>query len=75
MAHISHTQHTAPVRLLPLPEVEFFTGLKKTKLYEMAAAGEFPKPIKVGTRSLWPSPAVDNWINQQIAANDETAGA
>lgn len=71
MASTSYTaeQHPTPVSLLPLPEVERRTGLKKTKLYEMASEGEFPRPIKVGARSLWPSTAVEGWISQQITAS------
>lgn len=53
--------------LWPLEEVEPRTGLRKTKLYEMTQAGEFPKPIKVGGRSLWPSSAVEAWIADRIA--------
>lgn len=71
MAFSSSNRVDSPVSLLPLPEVERRTGLKKTKLYEMAFVGKFPRPIKVGARSLWPSTAVENWIACQIEASGQ----
>lgn len=68
MAQVSHTQHTAPVQLLPRPDVLARIGLKTTKLYEMMNEGAFPRPIKIGRRCLWPSAAVDAWIAEQIEA-------
>jgi prophage regulatory protein len=32
------------------PEVEVRTGLSRSTLYSWMAAGEFPKPVKLGTR-------------------------
>lgn len=77
-AHSKRTRRVAQISpgatcLLPIQETEQRVGLRKTKLYEMIKAGEFPKPIKVGVRSLWPSPAVEAWIADQIAAQSGDA--
>lgn len=51
-------------RLIRLPELSQRLSLGKTKIYEMVKAGEFPKPVKRGRASLWPSEAVNAWIRQ-----------
>jgi prophage regulatory protein len=49
-------------RLLPLPAVLDRVGIKKTKLYAMVGAGEFPAPKKIGRKPVWRESAVDAWI-------------
>ena len=41
-----------------------------TKLYAGIAANTFPKPVKVGTRSLWVEAEIDQWIADRIAERD-----
>ncbi len=39
-------------------------GLSTTRLYEMMAAGAFPRPIKIGPRAVaWCKAHVDAWLN------------
>lgn len=54
-------------RLIRLPEVLARVGLRKTKVYALIAAGEFPKPVKLGRDSLWVESEVSAWIQQQVA--------
>ena len=55
-------QHTES--LLRLPEVEAIVGLKKSKLYTLIQEGCFPKPVKLGTRSVrWRASTVYGWID------------
>lgn len=37
----------------------------RTKIYFMVKAGEFPQPIKYGTRNKWLTSEVYEWLAQQ----------
>lgn len=53
----------APDRLLRCPEVLSRTGLSKTALYSLIAAGEFPAPVQIGPRSVaWKESEINCWI-------------
>ncbi|WP_153164312.1 helix-turn-helix transcriptional regulator [Stenotrophomonas nematodicola] len=49
-------------RLLTLTDVKSRVGISGATIYRKMADGTFPKPAKVGARSLWPSPKIDEWI-------------
>lgn len=52
------------------PTVQAKTGLRTSTLYEHVANGSFPKPIRIGLRSVaWLSTDVDGWIAARIAAS------
>jgi prophage regulatory protein len=56
------------LRAMRLPEVEEKTGLKKSKLYEMIASDQFPKPIfLLGKCRGWIEHEVDAWLEERIA--------
>lgn len=59
-------------RILRLKEVRARVGnLSHTSIYEGAAKGTFPKPIKLGGRaSGWLEHEIDAWIAGRIAARD-----
>ncbi|MDO5675599.1 MAG: AlpA family transcriptional regulator [bacterium] len=69
---------TPPTRLLRRPEVLSRTGMANSTLYAAMAQGRFPKPVKIGARSVaWPEEAVVDWIaNRPIAElrTEEAAG-
>lgn len=50
-----------PQNILRRDAVERMTGLPKSTLYAKVAAGEFPKPIKLGARAV-------GWLEHDIAA-------
>lgn len=55
-------------RLVRLPEVEGMIGLQKSTIYKMIAEGSFPKPIRLGTRTVaWPETAVLQWVQDRIS--------
>ena len=59
--------HLQPAtRLLRMPQVLDRVGLKKTVVYDRIKAGTFPKPIKLGSASVWPENDIDGWIALQI---------
>lgn len=66
------TDNTSPFSLLRLPSVKKRTGLSRSEIYRRIAAGDFPKPIKLGERaSAWAEHEVTAWIAARIAARDE----
>ncbi len=54
--------------LLPLGRVLGQTGLGKTSLYNAIREEGFPRPIKVGAKSLWVLSEVQAWIVDQVRA-------
>jgi prophage regulatory protein len=47
------------------------TGLSNSTLYELMAAGKFPKPVKIADRCVaWPENEVDAWIAARIAERE-----
>jgi prophage regulatory protein len=57
-------------RLIRVSEVTSRTGVTKTHLYRLMAAGKFPRAIKVteGT-SAWVESEIAQWIADRIAAS------
>jgi len=59
--------------LLRLQAVMDRTGIKRSKVYDLVAKGEFPNPVKVGACVLWPESKVSAWIAERIAASEADA--
>lgn len=58
-----------------LPDVKARCGLSRSEIYRRIAAGDFPKPIKLGERaSAWAEHEVTAWIAARIAARDAGKG-
>ncbi|CCW31793.1 Prophage CP4-57 regulatory protein [Xenorhabdus nematophila F1] len=56
--------------LIRLPEVQRRTGYSKAWIYKLISDGEFPKQIKLGSRSIaFIESEIDNWIAQRIAGS------
>jgi prophage regulatory protein len=56
-------------------EVESITGLSRSSIYELVAAGAFPKPINLGGRSVgWLERELEDWQKQRIAERDGKGG-
>ncbi|SUC35053.1 Predicted transcriptional regulator [Providencia rustigianii] len=54
--------------LIRLPEVQRRTGYCKAWIYKLMDAGQFPKSVKIGTRSIaFVESEVDEWIANKIA--------
>jgi len=50
-------------RLIRSKEVQAITGLPKSSLHNMARAGSFPAPLKLGARAVaWREADVQDWI-------------
>ena len=69
---------TPPSRLLRKPEVLSRCGIACSTLYAFMAEGRFPKPRKIGPRSVaWLEKDVTDWIASRPVAElrtEEAAG-
>ncbi|MBG5920964.1 helix-turn-helix transcriptional regulator [Providencia stuartii] len=62
------TVTTLKENLIRLPEVMRRTGYGKAWIYRLIEAGQFPKSVKIGTRSVaFIESEVDEWIANKIA--------
>lgn len=58
-----------------LPAIINMTGMSKPTIYAWIKEGKFPRPIKIGTRSVaWIAEEVNEWIRERINARDEQIG-
>ncbi|GAA0513696.1 AlpA family transcriptional regulator [Tatumella terrea] len=58
-------------RLIRLSEVQKRTGYSKAWIYKMLSGNRFPKPVKIGARSIaFVEGEIDAWINERIAERD-----
>ena len=59
---------SASSRILRRREVQDRTSLPRSTLYELIAAGSFPKPVRLGPRAVgWLEAEVCRWIQQRAA--------
>lgn len=66
----SAADHYTP-RLLRLPQVCERTGLARSTVYDMMAAGTFPRPIPLTpTRRAWREDEISEWIQSRIDARE-----
>lgn len=61
------TSPTPALAMLPIKGVRAKCGISEATIYRLIQAGTFPKPYKVGTRSLWLSTELDEWIMRQVS--------
>jgi prophage regulatory protein len=58
-------------KLIRIAAVKSMTGISKSHIYLLASEGDFPKPIKLGERSVaWVQEEVEAWIASRIAQRD-----
>lgn len=54
-------------QLLRFPDIKRRVGLSRSEIYRRISLQEFPKPIKLGARTVaWPVEVVDCWIAERI---------
>ena len=60
-------------RLLTRTEVERRVGLKRSALYRLMRADEFPLPLRIGPRAVrWPSSEIEEWLSSRPRATGES---
>jgi prophage regulatory protein len=58
------------MQILRRAEVQARTGLARSSIYAAIAAGSFPRPVKLGARSVgWIDSEVDQWLAERVAAS------
>lgn len=54
--------------MLRLPEVVRLSGYSRSALYALISQGLYPKPVKIGERSVaWPSEEVEQMVGATLA--------
>ena len=62
------------LQISKLPEVENITALSRSSIYRLVAADEFPKPIKLSSRSSgWIKSEIEEWLEERIKASRKEA--
>lgn len=52
-----------PIRYLRRPEVEHRTGFKRSQIYAMIKAGDFPPAVKLSVRAVgWRESDIAEWL-------------
>jgi len=70
---LTETTPPVPTRLLRRPEVESRVGLTCSTIYELMAAGEFPRPVPINGRTVgWVESEIEVWVVGRIAAARDT---
>jgi prophage regulatory protein len=71
--HACREPHSPPIRMLRLPQVVSSTGLCKTQIYELQAAGDFPMRVKLTARSVaWLESEVQAWLARRVRSKTVT---
>ena len=59
------------MHMLRMPAVMQRTGLSRSTIYELTAAGKFPRQIKTSERTAaWVASEVDAYLAERIAERD-----
>ena len=65
-----------PTRLIKLGEVRRITALSTSGIYERMKHGDFPKPLKTGTRGVaWKEDEVIAWIDSRPRGGSDRPAA
>jgi prophage regulatory protein len=63
-----------PQRILRRADVEAVTGLPRATIYDKISKGMFPRPIKLGERSVgWLETEITEWQKARVADRDGIA--
>lgn len=55
------------VAILRRKQVEARTGLSRSTIYQYMADGQFPKPVRLGSRAVgWIESEISAWLDAQI---------
>ena len=61
------TSPEALERFISAAEVRRLLGVGRTTLYRMIVRGEFPRPVKLGSRNAWPASDYDAFVSRRKA--------
>ena len=67
MAEQTHSALT----ILRRKQVEARVGLRRSTIYQGVADGSFPRPVRLGARSVgWLSHEIERWIADRVAERE-----
>ena len=67
---------SASTNLLRRSEVERRTGLSRSSIYRLLEFNRFPRPIRIGDRTVaWVEGEIDGFISARIAERDRQRSA
>ncbi len=59
------------MKLIKLKQVMDCTGLARSTVYKFMADGQFPKPVKLGSKMVaWVESEVSAWIQERVSVRD-----
>ncbi|MEL6388441.1 MAG: AlpA family transcriptional regulator [Pseudomonadota bacterium] len=62
-------------KILRRPDVEAITGLSRSTLYDFMARAMFPRPVKLGRRSVgWRESDVIAWLDSREVTGEASDG-
>jgi prophage regulatory protein len=62
------------IRILRRGQVQNLTGLSRSSIYLQIAAGQFPRSIPIGARSVgWVETEIIDWLRSKVAARSVPA--
>jgi len=50
--------------LISIKEVSKILSIGETLIYKMLKEDKFPKPVKIGRKSLWRKEVIEEWANK-----------
>jgi prophage regulatory protein len=68
---LSPAQRLSNARLIRLGDVMARVGMRRTTVYGLIKAGKFPRPVKLGSASVWVDAEITDWIASLVASRDE----
>lgn len=73
--HMNALHDPAPTDLRRMPTVSTQVSLSAATIYRLVAAGQFPRPVKIGARaSAFIGREIDEWIAARVAQRDARCG-
>jgi prophage regulatory protein len=65
---MANTENQGATRILRRRQVEAITGWARSTIYQGIADGRFPRPIRLGGRSVgWLADEVEQWLQDRIS--------
>ena len=72
---MTSSQTTSPT-ILRRDQVEGRTGLSRSAIYQLQAAGTFPKSIRLTSKSVgWLESEISEWVLRQVEKSRNAPGA
>lgn len=71
MQPASAAQVSADRHIMRRDEVEQKTGFKRSHIYNLMKAGQFPQCRRIGTRAVgWDSLEIDQWVQDRLSVRE-----